>query len=246
MAQQNKADFKTTKDTVYADNTSQLITESSHRTIHENIADSFISIEDEWPYALKGPANVRACSTANVDITTALENGDTLDGVTLATNDRVLLIAQTDASQNGIYIVPSSGQASRSTDFNTTTTVFLGVTVYVEEGTDNEKTFWSLSAPTSAITVGTSNLTFELRGYLDTGERSSSTSITITKKNTVFTGSSTCTVTLPTPSSAITWKHYYFINNGTANCSFSGESFTAYPGTRYEIFHDGTNWIFIG
>jgi len=51
---------------------------------------------------------VRCATTANITIATALNNGDTLDGVTLSTDDKVLVKNQSTASQNGIYIVGSS------------------------------------------------------------------------------------------------------------------------------------------
>src|SRR5690348_17091598 len=47
----------------------------------------------------------RAATTANITISTALNNADVLDGVTLATGDRVLVKNQTTEKENGIYIV---------------------------------------------------------------------------------------------------------------------------------------------
>src|SRR3990167_8472596 len=47
--------------------------------------------------------DVRAATTANITIATALNNGDTLDGLTLADGELVLVKNQTTASQNGIY-----------------------------------------------------------------------------------------------------------------------------------------------
>lgn len=61
---------------------------------------------------------VRALVTTDTAIATALENGDTFDGLTLATNDRVALTGQTAPAENGIYIVPASGVASRATDMD--------------------------------------------------------------------------------------------------------------------------------
>ena len=49
-----------------------------------------------------------AATTANITISTALNNGDTLDGVTLSTNDRVLVKDQSTSSENGIYVVGAS------------------------------------------------------------------------------------------------------------------------------------------
>lgn len=62
---------------------------------------------------------IRVVATANVAISTALENGDALDGVTLATNDLVLLAGQSAPAQNGVYVVPASGGASRAAAFST-------------------------------------------------------------------------------------------------------------------------------
>ena len=61
---------------------------------------------------------VRVASTANVAIATGLENGDSIDGVTLATGNRVLLKNQTAPEENGIYVVVASGAASRSSDMD--------------------------------------------------------------------------------------------------------------------------------
>ena len=49
--------------------------------------------------------SVRAATTGNGTLASAYANGQTIDGVSLATNDRILLKDQTDASENGIYTV---------------------------------------------------------------------------------------------------------------------------------------------
>lgn len=61
---------------------------------------------------------VAAATTANIALSTDLENGDTLDGVTLSTDDLVLVKDQTAASENGIYKVVASGAASRDADYD--------------------------------------------------------------------------------------------------------------------------------
>ena len=63
---------------------------------------------------------VVAVSTDNVDLSGGLVVGTVIDGVTLALNDRVLLVGQTDSTENGIYLAPASGTASRSEDMNAT------------------------------------------------------------------------------------------------------------------------------
>lgn len=103
--------------------------------------------------------SVRAASTGNVDIATALENGDALDGVTLATGDRVLLKDQTTPSQNGIYVVVASGAASRATDADDDSEVTANMFVWVEEGTANADSGWVLTT-NDDIVVDTTALTF--------------------------------------------------------------------------------------
>lgn len=61
----------------------------------------------------RSPVTVRVIATANVAISNGLENGDTVDGVVLATGDVVVLAGQTDPIQNGAYVVVASGAASR-------------------------------------------------------------------------------------------------------------------------------------
>jgi hypothetical protein len=97
-------------------------------------------------------ASVRAASTANVTIASELEDGDEIDGVTLATGDRVLLKDQSTGSQNGIYVVVASGAASRSADaLNPNSFVF------VEEGTAAADTAWMIST-NGPISVGSTDL----------------------------------------------------------------------------------------
>lgn len=100
--------------------------------------------------------SVRVATTANITIATALNNGDTLDGITLATDDRVLVKDQTAGAENGIYTVGAS--PARAYDQSTDDPAF-GFLVYVREGTTNGGTLWR-NANTSAPTIGTTALTF--------------------------------------------------------------------------------------
>ncbi len=103
--------------------------------------------------------SVRAASTANVTIASALTNGSSMDGVTLATGDRVLLKNQSAGAENGIYVVVASGAASRAGDADTATKLNAGATTSVEEGTVNgDKRFvLTTNAP---IVLGTTALVF--------------------------------------------------------------------------------------
>lgn len=102
---------------------------------------------------------VRVASTANVNISTELEPGDSIDGTTLLEGDRVLLKNQTTASQNGVYIVPASGAASRATDFDTAGEMTAGAMFIVSEGSANGGKAFKLTT-TGSIIVGSTALTF--------------------------------------------------------------------------------------
>ena len=104
-------------------------------------------------------ASVRAATTTNVTLASDLENGDTLDGVTLATGDRVLVKNQSTGSENGIYVVKASGAPDRSTDADTGAELTSNFAVFVEEGTANADQGYVLTND-GAITVGTTALTF--------------------------------------------------------------------------------------
>ena len=87
-------------------------------------------------------STVRAATTATITIATALNNGDTLDGVTLATNDLVLVKNQGDsgdASENGIYVVGSSPARD---DLFDTYDEHVGALIAVQEGTTNADTIF--------------------------------------------------------------------------------------------------------
>lgn len=105
-------------------------------------------------------ANVRVVATANVNIANGLENGDAIDGVTLATGDRVLLTGQTTPAENGIYVVVAAGAASRATDADANAEVTSGLAVAATEGTTFGDTVWILTT-NDPIVIGTTGLTFQ-------------------------------------------------------------------------------------
>jgi len=104
-------------------------------------------------------ASVRAATTAAVTLATALENGDTLDGVVLATGNRVLVKNQADATENGIYVVAASGAPTRGTDADTAAEITASFAVFVEEGTVNADSGYTLTND-GTVVVGTTALTF--------------------------------------------------------------------------------------
>lgn len=99
---------------------------------------------------------VRAATTANITISTALNNGDTLDGVTLATGDMVLVKDQSTANQNGVYVVGAS--PARAAEFDTYNE-HPGSLISVAEGSANADTMW-LCTSNDGGTLGTTSITF--------------------------------------------------------------------------------------
>jgi hypothetical protein len=99
-----------------------------------------------------------AATTANVNLSNALENGDVLDGVTLATGNRILVKNQTTQSENGIYVVQASGQPTRATDFDTAAEVDSGDFIFVYGGTANASTGWVQT--NRPATIGTDPIVF--------------------------------------------------------------------------------------
>ena len=97
-------------------------------------------------------------TTANIDLTADLQNGDTIDGVTLVTGDRVLVKDQSTGSQNGLYTVVSSGTASRDTEFDTIAEL-SGQMVVVNQGTANDNKIF-LCTTNNTATLDSDTITF--------------------------------------------------------------------------------------
>lgn len=104
---------------------------------------------------------VRVATVANGALATAFASGQTVDGITLATGDRILVKNQTTGAENGIYVVAASGAPTRATDADSTTDL-RQATVRVQSGTTNGNTQWTQS--TEIVTVGTTAQTWAASG----------------------------------------------------------------------------------
>lgn len=100
---------------------------------------------------------VRAASTANGTLASAFANGSTLDGITLATNDRILLKDQTTPAENGVYTVNASGAPTRAVDADSTAEL-ENATVFVSNGTVNADKAYTQTA--TVTTPGTTAQTW--------------------------------------------------------------------------------------
>lgn len=106
-------------------------------------------------------ASVRVIATTQASLTSAYANGQSVDGVTLVTGDRILLGGQTTASDNGIYTVNASGAPTRATDADASGEISKGALVYVEAGTAHAGQLWVCSATGATPWVpGTSTSTW--------------------------------------------------------------------------------------
>ena len=102
---------------------------------------------------------VRVVATSNGTLASAFENGDTVDGVTLATGDRILLTGQSTASQNGIYTVAASGAPTRSVDLFTGSRA-AGSIVVVTSGSSGAGKMYICTTSAGSDLVGTDSLTW--------------------------------------------------------------------------------------
>jgi hypothetical protein len=93
-----------------------------------------------------------------------------IDGVTVATNDRVLVYEQTNQTQNGIYVVTDTGSGStnwvltRASDadtyvINSANGLSEGSTVFVQQGATGAGETYTCNT-SGVITFGTTNISF--------------------------------------------------------------------------------------
>ena len=94
-------------------------------------------------------------ATSNI----TLSGTQTIDGVSLSADDRVLVAGQSTASQNGIYKVVSGGSWTRTDDLAAGVDA-AGAFAFIEQGSTNADTGWVCSSNKGSAVVGTNNLAF--------------------------------------------------------------------------------------
>jgi len=106
--------------------------------------------------------SVQASTTSNINVTTDLNTGDTIDGYVLQTGDRVLVKNQTNGVENGIYEVQGvAAAATRTTDYSTGEHVASTYT-FVENGTANGDSGWVNTNTFPSDVVDTDVLTYTI------------------------------------------------------------------------------------
>lgn len=214
------------------------------------------SYVDNLVAGLSWKASVRAATTVAGTLATSFENGDTIDGVVLATGDRILIKNQASATENGIYVVAASGAPTRSSDANTGLEL-VNATTLVNEGTVNAETQWTQST-NAPITIGVSNIVFVAinvgtysagNGLSQSGNTFSiNTAITMdlstaqvaTNKdlsattNTIKKVTTDTSTATPTPTGDADFNHYYLSALAT-NATFAAPSGTPKEGASLVI-----------
>ena len=116
------------------------------------------SYVDQAVAGLRTRTIAECASTANVVISSALEAGDVIDGVTLVAGDRVLLKDQSTATENGLYLAVASGAASRDPEHDTIAELSGGMVV-VNQGSVNDNKIFLCTTDTDA-TLGSTSITY--------------------------------------------------------------------------------------
>ena len=134
--------------------------------------------------------SVRLAQSTNVTLSGGAPA--TVDGSSLGLKDRVLVLGQTDASENGIYTVSVVGSGSngtwvRASDADHQGDMTSGLTVKVTEGTAHDDTTWKLTTD-DPITLGSTDLAFELASAYAFGQvNAGGTTLTADQVNDLLT-----------------------------------------------------------
>lgn len=175
-------------------------------------SNAYLAGDGTWGVSIWKPMCLCA-TTANGTLASAYANGQTVDGITLTTGDRVLIKNQTTGSENGIYIVPASGTPTRSTDFDAWAEV-IGAVVGVSRGTANGGRYFECSSIAGG-TIGSTSISFgsfngiaNAAGKTLTNNNNLTLSAvdgkTLTVNNTLtFAGTDGTTITMPSVSSTV-------------------------------------------
>ena len=107
--------------------------------------------------------SVKAATTTDITLTGGAPN--TLDSISLSLADSILVKAQSNPTENGLYRVTNLGTGSNGTwtrrsDFNSSSQVNAGALIFVEQGAINGNVFYYLPGGIGTVTVGSTNLNF--------------------------------------------------------------------------------------
>ena len=114
---------------------------------------------DTVSQGLNTKSSVIAATTTPGTLSTSFQNGSVIDGVTLATNDRILIKDQASGIENGIYTVNTTGAPTRTSDFSAGSSQG-GSYVFVVMGTVNDNMGFVVTNDKGVDIVGTDSIVF--------------------------------------------------------------------------------------
>ncbi len=149
---------------------------------------------------------VRAATTAAGTLATSFENGDTIDGVTLLTGDRILIKNQASATENGVYVVEAAGAPTRTDDYQAGDSA--GSTIIpILEGTVNRASLYMCTNLPATSIIGTDNLTFSRSdisgGIIEVSKGGTGLSTLTANRFLVGNGTSTVDLTKVVPTGTV-------------------------------------------
>jgi phage-related tail fiber protein len=133
--------------------------------------------------------SVRVATTAPV----VLSGLQTIDGVALSAEARVLVKNQAAAKDNGLYSVSAAGVWTRSADADSSLEVTPGLLVHVERGTTNGDSIWQLVTD-APIVLGVTDLLFEMAAGRTGVNAGTYRSVTVDKYGRVVGGTNPTTL----------------------------------------------------
>ncbi|BAQ89567.1 prophage MuMc02 [uncultured Mediterranean phage uvMED] len=125
---------------------------------------------------------MKVATTGNVNLTSDLQNGDTIDGVSISTGQKVLVKSQSDATQNGVYKVVASGTASRDPDYDNISELAGGI--FTIQSGSTQADFIYLCTSDNTGTLGSVAVNFQ---KVQPNNSGTVTSIGLTQSGSEFT-----------------------------------------------------------
>jgi hypothetical protein len=184
---------------------------------------------DSIAQGLDPKGSVRVATTAAGTLASSFANGSTVDGVTLATNDRILIKNQASALENGIYTVNSSGAPTRAVDFDAWSEIPGGF-VFAEEGTANADTGWVCTSNQGG-TLNITSITFVQ--FSGAGTYTAGTGLTLTGTQFSITSPIATSIGGTGLSSIGTANQVLGANNGATGLEYK----TITAGTAVSVAH---------
>lgn len=175
-------------------------------------------------HAISWKNKVATATTGNI----TLSGTQTIDGIAVIAGDRVLVRAQTNAAENGIYIVSASAW-TRAADADSAAEL-RGAVVFVEQGTTQADKRYAQT--TDTITLGSSNIVWADIGSGPAGAYATSSNKDMAASLTSADGQVACATTIAAKPLGGGYPRIYVnglaqsLGNGvkTKSCYFSADA----------------------